>query len=312
MKRSMKRVLTALAVLVIASAVLLVGCDQGGQAAAEGEGEMTVEKGPVSLAYVEWARAVAITHVAGEILERQGFDVTLNNVANAAMWQSVASQDSDALLAAWLPATHQMFYGPSGEFSDQVVNLGPNYYGAQLGLVVPAYVEENSIPELVQNADKYDGEIIGIDPGAGMMQATEQAISNDVSGLGSLSLVEGSGPTMTAALGQAIDNEEPIVVTGWRPHWKFGRWDLKILEDPEGIFGSSETINTIVREGLAEDNLPAYVFFEQFDWTQIDLGPVLVSNQDGMDPAESAAQFVDNNIDQINELMPDKPYFTEM
>jgi glycine betaine/proline transport system substrate-binding protein len=308
----MKRVLTALAVLVIASAVVLVGCQPSGQQAAEGDGEMQVEKAPVSLAYVEWARAVAITHVAAEILERQGFEVEMNNVANAAMWQSVASGDSDALLAAWLPATHQMFYGPQGEFSDQVVNLGPNYYGAQLGLVVPAYVEEESIPELVQNAGKYDNEIIGIDPGAGMMQATEQAIDNDVSGLSALTLVEGSGPTMTAALGEAIDNEEPIVVTGWKPHWKFGRWDLKILDDPDGIFGSAETINTMVREGLAEDNIAAYVFFEQFDWTQIDLGPVLVSNQEGMDPAESAAQFVDNNLDQINELMPDRPYFTEM
>ncbi len=311
MKHSMKRVLTALAVLVIASAVVLVGCQPSGQEAAEGD-EMQVEKAPVSLAYVEWARAVAITHVAGEILERQGFDVTLNSVANAAMWQSVASQDSDALLAAWLPATHQMFYGPDGEFSHQVVNLGPNYYGAQLGLVVPAYVEEESIPELVENADKYDNEIIGIDPGAGMMQSAETAIDNNVSGLGAMTLVEGSGPTMTAALGQAIENEEPIVVTGWAPHWKFGRWDLKILDDPEGIFGTTETINTIVREGLAEDNIAAYVFFEQFDWTQLDLGPVLVDNQEGMDPAESAAKFVDNNIDKINDLMPNRPYFTEM
>jgi glycine betaine/proline transport system substrate-binding protein len=311
MKHSMKRVLTALAVLVIASAVVLVGCQPSGQQAADGD-EMQVEKAPVSIAYVEWARAVAITHVAGEILERQGFDVTLNSVANAAMWQSVASQDSDALLAAWLPATHQMFYGPQGEFSDQLVNLGPNYYGAKLGLVVPSYVEEASIPELVENAGKYGNEIIGIDPGAGMMQQTETAIDNDVYGLSAMTLVEGSGPTMTAALGQAIDNEEPIVVTGWRPHWKFGRWDLKILEDPENVYGETETINTMVREGLAEDNIAAYVFFEQFDWTEISLGPVLVNNQEGMDPAESAAQFVDNNIDQINELMPDRPYFTEM
>jgi glycine betaine/proline transport system substrate-binding protein len=173
-------------------------------------------------------------------------------------------------------------------------------------------VEEDSIEELVANRDKYDGEIVGIDPGAGMMQQLEQAIEDDVLGLGSMTLLEGSGPTMTAALGEAIDNEEPIVVTGWRPHWKFGRWDLKILDDPENVYGETETINTMVREGLAEDNIAAFVFFEQFDWTQIDLGPVLVSNQEGMDPAESAAQFVDNNIDQINELMPDRPYFTEM
>lgn len=294
--------------LVTAAILVLSGCEPEGPTPADAQ----VQKEPVSIAYVEWARATAISHVTAEILRTQGFDVELENVANAAMWQSVASGDTDAILCAWLPATHQMFYGPEGEFSHEVVNMGPNYYGAQLGLVVPSYVDIDSMQNLDANASMFDREIVGIDPGAGMMQQTETMIENDTYGMGDWNLLEGSGPTMTAALDDAILAEEPIVVTGWKPHWMFGRWDLKILNDPENVYGKQETINTIVREGLAEDNIAAFRFFEEFDWTQLDLGQVLVWNEEGMQPTESAKQFINENLETINELLPDAPYFSDI
>ncbi len=300
--------MTILKRILVTFLILAVGASFAFAAGQQGEGgEAMEDKGSVELAYVEWARAVAITHVAGDILTRMGYDVELNNVANAAMWQSVATGDSDALLCAWLPATHQMFYGEEGEFTDEVVNLGPNYEGASLGLVVPQYVQEDSIPELVENAERYDSEIVGIDPGAGMMQQTEQAIESDVYGLGTFTLLEGSGPTMTAALGDAISNEQPIVVTGWAPHWMFGRWDLKILDDPQNVFGEAETINTIVRTGLEEDQPELYTFLNEFDWFSIEegLGQVMVDIQEGMDPEEAAAQYVENNQSAINNSMPE-------
>jgi glycine betaine/proline transport system substrate-binding protein len=296
---TLKKILVTFLILTVAATFAFAEGQQEG-----GDGE---DLGSVELAYVEWARAVAITHLAGEVLTQMGADVELNNVANAAMWQSVASGDSDALLAAWLPATHQMFYGPEGEFTDQVVDLGPNYEGAKLGLVVPSYVSEDTIPDLVANADRYNSEIVGIDPGAGMMQQTEQAIENDTYGMSTFSLLEGSGPTMTAALGDAIDNEEPIVVTGWRPHWMFGRWDLKILEDPENVFGESETINTMVRQGLEEDQPRLYQFFNNFDWFAVENGiaQIMVDVQEGMDPEEAAAEWVSANQAAINNAMPE-------
>jgi len=280
----------------------------GGMAFASGQqqaGGQMEKKGKVELAYVEWARAVAITHVAGEILGRMGYDVRLDNVANAAMWQAVAAGDADALLCAWLPVTHQNYYGPDGRFTDQVVDVGKNYTGAKLGLVVPAYVQENSIADLVANGDKYGWEIVGIDPGAGMMQATEKAINDNVYGLGKFKLIEGSGPTMTAALGQAVKEKNPIVVTGWAPHWMFGRWDLKILDDPKGVFGKAEHIDTVVRKGLEQDKPEVYKFLANFDWLSIDLGQSMVWNQEGMDPAESAKKFVDENLDKIKAAMPE-------
>lgn len=302
---ALKRIAFGLLVVGLASTILLAGCGQQSDDAAAGGEEQVEEKGSVELAYVEWARAVALTHVAGEILGRMGYDVQLSNVANAAMWQAVANGDADAHMTAWLPATHAAYYGPEGEFTDEVEDLGTTYEGAGLGLVVPDYVEEQSVSDLVANADKYDGEITGIDPGAGMMQQTEDAIANDTLGIGALELLEGSGPTMTAALENAVENQEPIVVTGWRPHWKFSRWDLRILEESSEIYGAAENIHTVARLGLEEDKPEVYNFLKNTDWQSMSYGPVMDAIAGGATPEDAAADYVDENIDAINAALPD-------
>ena len=71
--------------------------------------------------------------------------------------------------------------------------------------------------------DKFQGRIIGIEPGAGLMSASEEAIKEY--GLSEYTLMDGSSATMTAALAEAIANEEWVIVTGWTPHWKFAAWD---------------------------------------------------------------------------------------
>ncbi|TSB48608.1 glycine/betaine ABC transporter [Alkalicoccobacillus porphyridii] len=141
-------------------------------------------------------------------------------------------------------------------------------------------------------------EITGIDGGAGIMAATETAI--DTYGL-DLGLQVSSGAAMTEALGNAIANEEAIVVTGWTPHWKFGAYDLKYLDDPEGVYGGEESIHTFTREGLAEDAPEANAVLDNFYWTEDDMNAVMVDIQEGMDPEEAAANWVDENADLVSE-----------
>ena len=75
--------------------------------------------------------------------------------------------------------------------------------------------------------ESLDYKITGIDPGAGIMEATEKAIEEYELTIG---ILHGSGATMTAALKRAYDKEQPIVVIGWTPHWKFAEFDLKFLK----------------------------------------------------------------------------------
>ncbi|GIN91152.1 glycine betaine-binding protein OpuAC [Siminovitchia terrae] len=141
--------------------------------------------------------------------------------------------------------------------------------------------------------------ITGIDPGAGIMEATERAIEDY--DLEDWELVSGSGAAMTAALKKAYDKEEPIIITGWNPHWMFSKYDLKYLEDPEGSYGGEEEIHTIGRLGLKEDKPEAYKVLQQFHWKEEDMGAVMVDIQEGAKPEDAAKKWVEENQDKVDE-----------
>jgi len=262
-----------------------------------GSNALAASKGKVRLAYVEWDCATATTNVARAVLEEKlGYEVETLPVAAAAMWAATASGDVDGMMAAWLPATHASYLK---RFKKKLVDLGPLVTGAKIGLVVPSYVPISSITEINANADKFSDRIIGIDPGAGIMSKTEDAL--DTYGLSKMEIMEGSGATMTAALADAIKNKEWIVVTGWAPHWMFGRWDLKFLDDPKGTFGASEHINTMVRKGLDKDKPEVYRFLDNFKWSRNQMETVMAWDQEpGADRYEDAKRFVRENPELVN------------
>lgn len=255
-------------------------------------------KGTVHLAYVEWSSEVASTNVMRVLLEKAGYDVKMTSLAAAAMWQAVASGDADALLAAWLPTTHEDYFE---ELGDQIEDLGPNLDGTKLGLVVPAYTEIDSIEDLNDNADKVNNEIIGIDPGAGLQRLTGDVVEKyDLK----LRLRDGTDATMTAALANAIENKEDIVVTAWTPHWMFARWDLKYLDDPKKIYGGDEQIHTIARKGLKDDMPEAYAILKNFKWTSDDMGEVMLMNEQGDgEPYENAKKWVEEHPEMEKEWL---------
>lgn len=254
----------------------------------------TEESKEINLAYVEWDTEVASTHVVGKVLEDLGYDVTLTPLDNAIMWEAVSKGEADAMVAGWLPNTHASQYA---EYKDNLVELGENLTGAKIGLVVPSYMEANSIEDLTDEADKT---ITGIEPGAGVMAATENAIA-EYENLADWELLPSSSGAMTVALGQAIENEEDVIVTGWSPHWKFSSYDLKYLEDPKGVFGGEETINTFARKGLEEDMPEAYKVLDAFNWTTDDIESVMLDINSGTDPEEAAANWINDHADKVAE-----------
>ncbi|MCB7077131.1 glycine/betaine ABC transporter [Caldibacillus thermoamylovorans] len=145
-----------------------------------------------------------------------------------------------------------------------------------------------------------DYKIIGIEPGAGIMQATEKALE-EYENLADWELIESSSSAMATELQKAYENEEPIIVTGWSPHWKFAKFDLKYLEDSEGVYGEEETIETFVRNGLKEDQPSAYSVLDKFYWEASDMEEVMLEIQEGADPTEAATNWVEANNDRVAE-----------
>lgn len=149
--------------------------------------------------------------------------------------------------------------------------------------------------------EQVDYKIIGIDPGAGLMKATEKALQEYE--LKDWELVEGSGAAMTAALTKAYEKKEPIIITGWTPHWKFAKYDLKYLEDPKKVYGENEFIHTIVRSGFKEDHPRAYQLLDRFNWLPEEMATVMVAVMEGKNEREAAAEWVKNNEEKVNQWL---------
>lgn len=151
--------------------------------------------------------------------------------------------------------------------------------------------------------DQVKHEIIGIDPGAGLMKQTAQALKDY--DLKDWKLVEGSSAAMTAALDKAYKAKKPIIVTGWTPHWMFAKYDLKYLNDPNGSYGQDEQIHTVVRTGLSKEAPSAYAMLDRFEWTPEEMAVVMSAVADGKKPEEAAAAWVKDNAAKVDAWVKD-------
>ncbi|HBT66062.1 MAG TPA: glycine/betaine ABC transporter [Ruminococcaceae bacterium] len=286
--RDLKRIL-ALLVSVMLTLGVITGCS-GGKA----------DTKTVKLGYVNWAEGVAMTHLVAAVLEdKMGYEVETTMADVAPIFTSVASGNTDAFLDVWLPVTHEEYLK---EYGDDLIDLSVINGNARIGLVVPSYVNISSIEELNGNKDLFDGKIIGIDSGAGIMGAAERAIDEyDMD----LELMTGSEAAMTASLRKAIDDKKPVVVTGWAPHWKFARWDLKFLDDSKGTFGATEEIHCITRKGLAEDMPEVSKLLENFKMSDSELGDLMGAVEDSdKEPLEAARDWMNKNTDFVDSILP--------
>lgn len=284
-----------------ASALLLAACADDADTTEDTESTETEETATnvgegqeVTLAYVLWDSEIASTHVLGEVFEDLGYEVNLTALDNAIMWESVANGETDAMVSAWLPGTHEEQYD---QYADRMDHVGTNLEGAAIGMVVPAYMDVDSIEDLTDEADQT---VTGIEAGAGVVAASEEAVET-YDNLSDWNVQTSSSGAMATALSQAYQNEEEIVVTGWSPHWKFSAYDLKYLEDPQGVYGEAETIDTFAREGLSEDMPEVYQVLENFFWTTEDMEEVMLEIQEGAEPEDAARNWVDANEDVVSE-----------
>ena len=257
-----------------------VACNNNGKQ----QEDMTID-----LIYANWSEGVAMTFLAAEILESElGYDVNTKMTDIESVFQELNSGSYDVFVDAWLPQTHG---GYMNTYGGNLEDLGVNIEGVKTGLMVPDYVNIESIGDLENEFDA----IIGIGSGAGIMNATRNALAAYEL---SATLQEGSEQMMTQQLTEAIKRRDPIVVTGWKPHWIYNRYELKFLDDPQNVYGASEKIHTIARENFINDHSRAALFFERFNLTEKQLGAL-------MDEIET---FPDNELRAVRNWIEDNEF----
>jgi len=250
----------------------------------------------IQLAHITWDTEAASSNVLGLVLEEAGYNVNLISVSEAVLYEALANGEADLMTSGWLPVTHGQLYE---QYEDSIVNLGPNLEGAVTSLVVPSYMEVDSVAELDDQANKT---ITGVEPGAGITTLTEE-LMNSYDNLNDWELETSSTGAMLGLLGDAIENQEEIVVTGWAPHWMFQEYDLKLLEEPQEVYGGTESIYTMTRLGFAEEYPEAAQIADNFYWEIEDMESVTYAMENGVDDRTAAQNWIDNNRETVNSWL---------
>ncbi|MDC7266479.1 MULTISPECIES: glycine betaine ABC transporter substrate-binding protein [unclassified Shinella] len=256
-------------------------------------------KAPVKIGWSAWSDAEFVTKLAAKLIKDElGREVELVQTDVAPLYQGVGRGDLDLMMMAWLPETHADYFA---KVKDKVTTLGTVYDGARLGWVVPAYVPEDaiaSIEDLKKNdvKEKLKGRVEGIDPGAGLTRLSEQAVKDY--GLDGYKLQISSEAGMLTTVDRAIRKEEWFVATSWSPHWMFGKYKLRYIDDPKGALGKAEHVDVIARKDFDKDNPDVAAFLSRMKLPIADLEAAMFNAQE-TSYEKAVDKYIADHPDQI-------------
>ncbi|PQV54884.1 glycine betaine ABC transporter substrate-binding protein [Paraburkholderia sp. BL21I4N1] len=285
-----KETLKSYAVKLALSALCAVGLYGGGAVAAE----------PLKLTITNWADVLAVANVAKYVMESQLHQpVQFVQADIGIQYQGVARGDVDLMVGGWLPVTHATYYA---RYKNDMDDVGIIYTGGKNGWAVPAYVPESELSSVAdlnkpEVKSKLNGTIQGIEPGGGLMQASEKTIKDyDLAGY---NLQSSSEAGMLASLQRAYQSKQWIVATVWSPHWLFQKWQMRYLKDPKGTLGGEEQVHAFASKQFATRFPRADVFMKHFKLTLADVEAIEFEGNNSNDYATAAKKFVDAHPDKL-------------
>jgi glycine betaine/proline transport system substrate-binding protein len=252
---------------------------------------------------VAWADGMAITYVAAELLEQKyAYKVDVAQVDVAIAYVSLAEGKGDVWSLGFFQGEDEpmkgVFKGGHANYMKNIAGkvdvLGVSDGPMQIGFGVPDYVDAKTPEDLNKYADRFGNQIIGIDPGSGLMQAADHAVEEY--GL-KLKVLPGSEAAMMASLKRAIAKKEWIVVTAYSPHPMF-TLGLRYIEDPKKAFGQEPLFFfTMTRKGFADDFPEAAAFFRRYRLPNEVTAQIMAWEDAGMQPRDAAAKWINENRD---------------
>lgn len=300
--------LIALITIIVLMSLVVMGCggtkndqtSQGeGQISGDGDKVSSGDKPTIAIGQVpyphEWIPANIIKHVA----EEMGYAVEMVEGDIGFMFLGLAQGDIDIYPNVWLPTLHKTYVD---KYEDQIELAGTLFEDIDMGWAVPSYVDIESIDQLKDRADEFNNLIIGIEPSSGIMITSNETI--EAYGLEEeFELLEGSTPAMLAELEKAVQNEQPIIFLAWRPHTMFTKYDIKVLDDPKGIWILDDAI-TGLNPGLKEKAPEIYEFMQNFKIDIEDIEAMLDEMEtSGGDIEELTKEWIEENRDEIDAML---------
>lgn len=284
-----------LALMIVA---LAAGCGGGGSQSSSEEPK-TLTLGVAA----GWTENIAVANLVKVLLEEDlGYDEVETQTADLGIvYEGVGNGDLDAFQDMWLPNNAAMFETVESD----VEQLDPWYTGdSTYGIVAPDYMNISSIEQLNETGAT---DIVGIDPGAVMMDAIEE---NTIPTYGlKQNLIQSSEAAMLSEVEQRYENREPFAFIAWKPHWMNETYDFTYLEDPENTLVNSEgepldqaKIYTIVREDLKEDDPVAHALLSEYklDEKQANTLEEAINEAGYDDPTVGVKAWLEENRDVVD------------
>jgi glycine betaine/proline transport system substrate-binding protein len=242
-----------------------------------------------------WGAGLVDTFIGQAMMKRIGYDIELKLVDVGLAYQALASRKADIFSSAYLPGQQQYLNAQSGKIDILSVSYGP----VPGGLMVPSYVPVNMIADLkkpeIENL--FGGKITGIDAGSGIVVQAKKAIEQY--GL-KFELVPSSDAAMAAAFKAAYEKKEPIIVTGYCPHYLCALYNVKFLEDTKGIYSGNSQDYHLVRRGFRTDFPRATAFLARYTLTSDKISMMLNWMESDKIKAEAAAdRFIQANPELV-------------
>jgi glycine betaine/proline transport system substrate-binding protein len=292
------RSLTALALGAV-GVLALTGCTA---AEAETVGDGNSDNKDLTIAVFNgWDEGIAASELWKAVLDEKGYNVTLEYADVAPVYAGLSTGDYDMNLDVWLPNTHATYLE---EYGDDLTELAAWNDEAKLTMAVNADAPIDSLTELADNADVFGNRIVGIEPGAGLTEAvTNESIPSY--GLDGMDYQTSSTAAMLTELTAAEKSGENIVVTLWEPHWAYGSFDLKNLEDPEGTLGDAETLHAYGKKDFATDFPQVTEWMSNFEMDLdrlYSLETAMLVDYDGQEYGPIVEKWIEENQDYVDTL----------
>ncbi|ANJ55504.1 glycine betaine ABC transporter substrate-binding protein [Pseudomonas silesiensis] len=260
------------------------------------------EEKSITMGTMAWEDMSPMALITKKVLEDQGYTVKLTEFSEWGIAYAALGKGDIQLLVSQINYLAQDYWNKS---KNRLERISPVSDGLYQGIAVPKYVTIDSIDQLNDNADKFGGRIIGIEPGAGLMRSASEAVKNYNL---KLQLVEGSSAAMTAALKSAVDRKEWIAVTLWDPSWMSMKFDVKYLKDPKGVFQPSQTYYWIAQKGFSEKYPQAREVVASIFIPITDIRAINGEINEGKSVDEAVKSWIAKNSDLIGRWENNKKY----
>lgn len=254
----------------------------------------------ITLGMINWSEDVAATYLWQDILKSKGYNVTVKSFSDPGpMYTGLADTSLNVYMDTWLPITHKQYID---KFGSQLTKISKWYTGkTEEGFVVPDYVYKSgikTISDLQSHASEFNGQIVGIEAGAGETGLAQQALKTY--GITNMKLVTSSTAAMLSQLKADYQQKKPVVVTLWSPHWAFTKYKLDYLSDPKKAFGTAGWIQSEANSQWAKSNPTVMGWLKNFKMTPQQLGTLEEDMNNASSQAAGVKQWIAANQSLVN------------